>query len=278
MPKIIKSEEVAHKLPFIIQPQRKAVGGHACLEAGAKRSPAGNGLGKQDALVAAEQVLAETKRLSEQMLHQARTDAGLVLQKATQEMEAIRESARAEGYARGYECGERHGHEEGYRAGYQQGLEEGTAAARQEMAAKLEQAVKQAEALLVQAESERSNTVLSADRQIVELALAVAGKVLAREIDENPLVMLPIVTEALQKVRDQAQVVVRVNPAHYPLLLEARSDLQRMMGGQQSITILADQSLGAADCVLETGNGTVDARLETQLALLRQRLEELVAR
>ena len=276
MPRIIKSDEVTHKLPFVVQHQRRPGGGP--LSAETKRPSASAVPAKQEALVAAEQVLEETKRLSEQILQQARLDAGLILQKAAQETEVIRENARAEGYAQGYEYGERHGQDEGYRAGYQQGLEEGTSAARQEMGDKFEQAVKQAEALLVQAERERNTIVLSADRQIVELALAVAGKVLAREMEENPLIMLPVVTEALQKVRDQAQVVVRVNPLHYPLLLEARTDLQRMMGSQQTITILADQSLGLADCVLETGNGTVDARLETQLSRLRKRLEELVAR
>ena len=77
---------------------------------------------------------------------------------------------------------------------------------------------------------------------------------------------------------NQAQLVVRVNPVHYPLVLEAKNDLQRMVGGQQTITILSDQSLGEADCLVETGNGAVDARMETQLGALRQRLEELVSR
>ena len=269
MPNIIKSGEVAHKTPFLIQNHKAAAPMPHMTAVKDKAQPG--------AVVEAEQVLIETKKLAEQILHQARTDAGLVLQKAAQEAETIKERAQAEGYAKGHEQGENHGHEEGYRAGYQQGLEEGTAAVRQEMANTIGQSVRQAEKLLVQAEKERSSIVLSADRLIIDLALAVAGKIIAREVEENPLVILPIVKEALEKVRDQAQLVVRINPAHYPLLLEARSDLQRMIGGQQSITILSDQSLGEADCVLETGNGTVDAHLDTQMTLLRRRLEELVA-
>lgn len=276
LPNIIKSDEVTNKTPFLIQSTKtvnmvQRANRESLLSTGAKTQES------SAAGVDAEQVLVEAQKLAEKIVSQARVDAGVVLQKASQEAENIKEQAKKDGYAQGHEQGERHGQEEGYRAGYQQGLEEGTAAVRQEMAEKIGQAVKQSEKTLLQAEKERAQIIVGADRQIIELALAVAGKVLAREMEENPLIILPIVKEALEKVRDQAQLVVRVNPAHYSLLLEAKNDLQRMVGGQQTITILSDQSLGEADCMVETGNGAVDARMETQLGALRQRLEELVS-
>ena len=280
LPNIIKSDEVARKMPFLIQ-NHKFITDKVSLLSNAQVAIPLDNQKASDPLVEAGQVLTETKILSEQLLHQAQTDAGRILQKASQEAskeaEAIKQTAQKDGYAQGHEQGTQHGHDEGYRDGYQQGLEEGTAAARQEMADKFNQSVKQAEKMLLQAEEARNQIVLGADRQIIELALAVASKVLAREIEGNPLIILPIVTEALEKVRDQAQLVVRVNPIHYSLLLEAKNDLQRMIGGQQEITILSDPSLGEADCLVETGNGTVDARLETQMTALRQRLEELVS-
>ena len=276
MPNIIKSDEVTNKTPFLIQSTKtvnmvQRANRESLLSTGAKTQES------SAAGVDAEQVLVEAQKLAEKIVSQARVDAGVVLQKASQEAENIKAQAQKDGYAQGHEQGEQHGQEEGYRAGYQQGLEEGTAAVRQEMAEKISQAVKQSEKTLLQAEQERAQIIAGADRQIIELALAVASKVLAREVEENPLIILPIVKEALEKVHDQAQLVVRVNPVHYPLLLEAKNDLQRMVGGQQTITILSDQSLGEADCLVETGNGAVDARMETQLGALRQRLEELVS-
>ena len=276
LPNIIKSDEVAHKLPFLVQTHR-AVADKASVRSTIQPD---SSLGKQEAsspLVEAGQVLVEAQKLAEQLLHQAQADAGRVLQKASEEAETIRQTTQKEGYAQGREQGEQHGRDDGYREGYQQGLEEGTAAVRQEMSDKFNQSVKQAEKMLLQAEEARNRIILDADRQIIDLALAVASKVLAREVEENPLIILPIVKEALEKVRDQAQLVIRINPVHYSLLLEAQNDLQRMVGGQQAITILSDPSLGEADCLVETGNGTVDARLETQMTALRQRLEELVS-
>lgn len=276
LPNIIKSDEVANKTPFLIQAAKtitvmSRATRETILNSGAKE--------KEQAVpsINAEQLIGEAQKLAEQIVAQARVDAGIVLQKASQEAENIKAQAQKDGYAQGHEQGEQHGQEEGYRAGYQQGLEEGTTAVRQEMAEKISQAVKQSEKTLLQSEKERAQIIAGADRQIIELALAVSSKVLAREVEENPLIILPIVKEALEKVRDQAQLVVRINPAHYPLLLEAKNDLQRMVGGQQTITILSDQSLGEADCLVETGNGAVDARMETQLGALRQRLEELVS-
>ena len=90
------------------------------------------------------------------------------------------------------------------------------------------------------------------------------------------MVVLPIVTAALKKVRDQEQIEIRVNPEEYHLLLQARKDLQLVLGREQALQIVADQTIPAGGCIIDTAYGSVDARIDTQFDTLRKALAEVI--
>jgi flagellar assembly protein FliH len=46
--------------------------------------------------------------------------------------------------------------------------------------------------------------------------------------------------------------------------------------GDASIDLLSDQSMRPGDCLIETPNGTVDARLATQIELIRQAVKNVM--
>jgi flagellar assembly protein FliH len=205
---------------------------------------------------------------AQELLATAQEEAAACLAAATQTAQMQCEEAHKQGHAQGYEEGQREGFENGYK--------EGIDAAAQEMQTKLQSAIAKAEQILSIAEQQAKDIVVGAERQIIDISMAMVSKILAREVEENPMVVLPIVTAALKKVRDQEQIEIRINPEEYHLLLQARKDLQMVLGREQALQIVADQTIAAGGCIIDTAYGSVDARIDTQFDTLRKALAEII--
>ncbi|MBP2635809.1 MAG: yscL [Firmicutes bacterium] len=165
--------------------------------------------------------------------------------------------------------------EEGRTQGYQEGYQEGNQTALEDMRTTSQEALEKAQQLIKTAEQEVAQMFIAAEKQIVEIALAVAGKILVREVEENPTTILPIVKEALAKVSDQNQILIRVNPDDYEMVLMAKRDLQLMVGRDNAINVAADHTVTAGGCIIETTLGTVDARLDTKFELVQKAIQEI---
>ena len=73
---------------------------------------------------------------------------------------------------------------------------------------------------------------------------------------------------ALNTVRGQQKVTVRVAPADEALVSEALAAMTAGSSGSAFLTIAADARLPRDSCILESELGVVDASLETQLKAL----------
>lgn len=195
----------------------------------------------------AEQIIVNAKQIAETIKEQAEKD-----------IEAVKQQAM--------EDGRRQGHEQGFQEGYQQGQQQ----ALSEMQGKLQEAVEYAERMQKATETEYKQRIIDAERQIVDIALVAIQRILAREIEENPMVVLPIVREALEKVRDQEQIVIRVSADDFEFVMHAKIDLQMMVGRENALTIIADRTLKSGDCIIDTAYGSVDARIDTQFEMVKK--------
>ena len=170
----------------------------------------------------------------------------------------------------------REAYDEGYEKGFAEGQVRGETAGLEQARGAIAKAAEKASQIMALARQQADEEFAAAERQVVELALAVASKVLGREVAENPTVILPIVKAALEKVQDQEQITIRVHPECYELVLSARSELQAGLARANSVAVLADAALKGGDCIVETPYGTVDARIDTQLELVKAALKELL--
>jgi flagellar assembly protein FliH len=191
---------------------------------------------------------------------------------------AAREKAAAVVAAAGEDAAKlrREAYDEGYEKGFAEGQVRGEAAGLEQARGAIAEAAEKASQIMALAQQQADEAFAAAERQVVELAMAVASKVLAREVAENPTVILPIVKAALEKVQDQEKITIRVNPECYELVLAARSELQAGLARAGSVAVMADGALKGGDCIVETPYGTVDARIDTQLELVRAALKELL--
>ncbi|MGB8427372.1 MAG: FliH/SctL family protein [Desulfobacterales bacterium] len=108
------------------------------------------------------------------------------------------------------------------------------------------------------------------EQEIVELALAVAGRVVGHEVKTSRDGIAAVVGEALQRVENQDAVVIKINPADIDFLDRLQLPLTGFFSNPDAVTIEADESVGAGGCVIETGGGDIDARLESRLRVVEE--------
>lgn len=157
-------------------------------------------------------------------------------------------------------------YDQGYREGHQAGMDQARQA--------IEEATATAGRIKAEADVEADARLLASERQMVDIGLAVARKILNYEIAENYALILPVITAALDKVRDQDQITVRVSPQNLDLVNEAMPELQSRLSQESSLTVTGDNGLKNGDCVVETAFGVIDARLDTQLDAIKTSLKE----
>ena len=184
-----------------------------------------------------------------------------ILSEAKDQIEKDREEAR------------KAGHDEGFSAG----KEAGEAAAREEMKELIRQTNAKAEKTLRDAHDAMRDYLMQAEDVIVSIAMTAVERVLPQHFIDVPQMVLPIVRDAIERVKDQKEIVVHVPPDSYDFVLMARDELRGIVtAGDSNLSITSDESLKPGDCLVETPNGSVDARLQTQIEQLKKAVREVM--
>lgn len=207
-----------------------------------------------------------------QLVDQAQEEARLIVQRAQQEARKILDQAKGE-TENLRQTAQQQGQQQGYEAGLSQGRNEGEAAVRQEMQNTIKETAQKAASLMQTVEKDRVQSIVAAERKIVQLALEVAQHILQREIQENPTVILPIVRAALTQVTNQEQVQVRVHPDDFAFVHAALPELEKLFQNGQAVQVLPDATVTRGGCILDTPYGMLDAQIDTQFDAVRKALE-----
>ena len=101
-----------------------------------------------------------------------------------------------------------------------------------------------------------------AEADVVKLSLAIARRILHRELTTDPESIQGIVYAGLQKLQNREISRVRIAPA---ALEPVRGALERA-GLAPAIHIVADAKMRGGDIIFETALGELDGSIETQLA------------
>lgn len=143
---------------------------------------------------------------------------------------------------------------------FQEGFAEGETAGREQAAAKFREAI-ESFGQAVHSLAEYKPTLRHAtQREVVALALAVAQRVLKREVTLDPAIVLGIVRTCLEEFNAAEVNRLEVSPGDYDVVTDYFQSHP-----VQNLEIVADPAVTPGGAVFETSQGTVDARIETQL-------------
>jgi flagellar assembly protein FliH len=109
---------------------------------------------------------------------------------------------------------------------------------------------------------------------VLAIAIAVAERVIGRELTTDPTVVEGITEMAMSQVQLEQMTHILVHPNDYSVMDHWAT---QVLGAQRSaVEIVTDPSVGAGGCVIGTKTGFVDARVETQLVEIRRALADVV--
>lgn len=153
-----------------------------------------------------------------------------------------------------------------FEGGRERGRQEGQAAERGAQAAALagahEQRSRQAAALVEAFAAERDRFLHKVEHEVVELALAVAARILRREAQMDPLLLTGAVRVAIGQLSGSTEVRLRVPEADLDLWTEAMAHIPNLA---IKPTVIAAEGMRLGDCVVETELGSVDLGIRSQL-------------
>jgi flagellar assembly protein FliH len=114
----------------------------------------------------------------------------------------------------------------------------------------------------------RSRMIHETERQVVGLALAVARRVVHREVSLDPDLLVAMARVALDRLGESARITVRLNPDDYQITGAAR--VAKMTASH--VTVVADGRIPRGGCRVESEMGILDAGIDAQIHEIAQSL------
>ena len=154
------------------------------------------------------------------------------------------------------------------------GLREGEASGQRRALEDLQPVIERLCRSIEEISSLRARLRHEAEQDLIRLALAIARRVLRREFAIDPDAVHGLVLGALEKLQSQEISRVRVHPAQEAAVTAC---LRRMITSSP-VEVVADPSRPQGSVVFETGRGSLDASVESQLQEIERGLADRLRR
>jgi flagellar assembly protein FliH len=118
----------------------------------------------------------------------------------------------------------------------------------------------------------RSGLLDRYQRELLELALGIARKVVQRELAEHPEHWLGMIREAVQQALARERIRVRAGASLHRYLQDTLPALRASLEDVQELELVEDVTLTDEGCVLETDFGDLDLGVDNQIQAVRTAL------
>lgn len=110
------------------------------------------------------------------------------------------------------------------------------------------------------------------ERELLELALGVARKVVQRELADHPEHWLEMIRAAVLGALDRETIRIRVGPILHRYLVEHLPRLRVLLEEVKELDLVEDVALGETGCVIESRYGDLDLGIDGQMGAIRAAL------
>jgi flagellar assembly protein FliH len=155
---------------------------------------------------------------------------------------------------------------QGFEAGYADGREQGL----KEFREKLQQAA----AIIDRSKQEFKAHLERSEKDILNLAMKAAEKILHEALALAPEKLLPVVKSVLKEALESKEVNLHIHPDQYLLVMENKEELDAIFPNDTKCYIYPDESLHPLQVYIETDSGRIDASIDSQLSELKAKLLE----
>jgi len=188
-----------------------------------------------------KRITEAAQREAEEIVHKAQRQAEEIIKVAEDKKTEINKAAFSEGY------------EEGISKAFDHGKTE------------VASVIGRLEKILGETINKRNEIIESSEKQLSNIAIIIARKVVKAITESDQAVILRNVSESLRKVKGRAQVTIRVNISDLELTARHKDDFYRMLDNIENVNVLEDPNIEKGGCIIETDFGDIDARISAQL-------------
>ena len=160
------------------------------------------------------------------------------------------------------------------KAAFDQGKEAGRLEGYADGQVEVERLIQRMQTVLERAQNKRGEIIAETEQEIINLVLLITRKVVKVIADNQREVVISNVVQALRKVRDRGNIIIRVNLTDLKLTTEHTKNFIQMLEGVKSVQVVEDSSVDPGGCVIETDFGEIDARISSQLAEMEAKILE----
>lgn len=174
---------------------------------------------------------------AEEVLENVKSDAIRYQQEVVAETEVLKEQAQREGFE----------------AGFQQWVE-----------------------LIAKLEEEISRVRKDLEKVIIPVALSAAKKIVNKEIELSPDVILDIVSASLKAVSQHKRITIYVNKSDLNTVEAGRPRLKDLFEALESLSIRERADVPPGGCVIETEGGIINAQIENRWRIVENAFESMM--
>jgi flagellar assembly protein FliH len=208
--------------------------------------------GQEPAAVDAQNIEAELRAAYEDLVAAAQDEVSNLLGDARMEATALIRAAETQ-------AGEIRAN--ALRDGRQEGLEQ----AAQEAEALLRDGRRQIDDLLRQGDAAYKRMMDEVEPQVFRLSMEIARKVLGYELDRDDKAFLGMLRAAMESVKADKKVNLRVNSADFTRFFNERGVTLNTSSGSVEASVAIDPLVEPYGLLIDTDSGTIDASLNAQL-------------
>jgi flagellar assembly protein FliH len=157
-----------------------------------------------------------------------------------------------------------------YKSGFDDGFRQGLA----KNQAELDGFRTQIASTLQAAEAARRELLERSEADLVRLSIAVAEKILNRQIQIDPAALEGLVKSSLERLAAKPVQCVRIHPDDHPVIEKALAQ----HGGNRALRIAPDRALARGSLLFDTDCGTLDSSIATQLEEIENGLVDRLRR
>ncbi|MHB0955775.1 MAG: FliH/SctL family protein [Pirellulaceae bacterium] len=118
----------------------------------------------------------------------------------------------------------------------------------------------------------RSNWLRQWEQQVIQLAIAMAERLVRGELGRRPEISHVWIREALELASSGQSMTLRLHPTDHEMLGLLKQELIRDFSNLSATDIVPDASVAPGGCRVETEFGHIDQQLATQLKRIEEEL------
>ena len=124
--------------------------------------------------------------------------------------------------------------------------------------------------------NEYKNEVKSNEKEIIDLAMDIAEKIINYEVDKSDNYIIGIVEDAVNRVVNKKDVTVRLSTQDYSTIQANKKLLVSRVKGFGEIELIQDESLDMGSCIVDTPLGVIDGGLQVRMDNIQREIKKLL--